>query len=937
MDYKDTLNLPYTKLPMKANLARNEPNILALWDDLNLRQQIYQKNIDRPHYTLHDGPPYANGHIHIGHALNKILKDIIIKSKTMSGFSSVYIPGWDCHGLPIEHQVDKQLGQKRHTLDKSQKRKLCRQYAQRFVDIQRDEFIRLGVLGKWDKPYLTMDYQYEATIVREFARFVEHGLVYRGFKPINWCFTCTTALAEAEVEYLEHSSPSVYVKFPLSPEAEKKLQLPAPASVIIWTTTPWTLPANLAIALHPDFDYAAVRANEQIYIIAKDLMEQSLSAIGINDGYSVLAGYKGSQLEALSCRHPFLDQESKIILGRHVTLEQGTGCVHTAPGHGQEDYEVGLKYGLPIYSPVDDHGNFLPETAHFGGMNVFAANQAVIDKLRQEGNLLASRKLKHSYPHCWRCKNPVIFRATRQWFVSMDKENLRTRALAAVNQVNWIPAWGKERIYGMLESRPDWCISRQRVWGVPIIAFYCEACGYVLLDAHIINYIAQAVDKAGADVWFTKTSGELLPPGTACPECGGSKWRKEMDILDVWFDSGVSHAAVLEPDNEQSYPAQLYLEGSDQHRGWFHSSMITAVATRQMSPYQAVLTHGFVVDGAGKKMSKSAGNVIAPQKVINQYGAEILRLWVTGEDYRVDVRISQEILTRLVEAYRRIRNTCRYLLANLSDFDPQKDKVPYADLGEIDRWVLHKLQGLIRRIKNAYNEFTFHQIYHQLHNFCTVELSAIYLDVLKDRLYCSAPNAKGRRAAQTVLLELLLSLLKLMAPVLCFTAEEVWQHLPAGAVPEESVHLADFPNINENYVNEDLAESWERLLKIRSVVCWHLERMRKRKDIGSALEAQVTLYLTDEQQDFLKRYTDEALSTLFIVSAVNRKSVSEFTPQKTAASEVVELTGVEELSVTIDRAAGEKCQRCWMYNPQVGQDEAHPDLCPRCATVVKSL
>ncbi len=681
----------------------------------------------------------------------------------------------------------------------------------------------------------------------------------------------------------------------------------------------------------------AVQAEGQVYIVAKSLMEQALSAMGINDGYCVIAGFRGSQLEGLACRHPFLDQESKIIPGRHVTLEQGTGCVHTAPGHGQDDYEMGIKYGLPIYSPVDDQGNFVPETAHFGGMNVFSANQAVIDKLSQEGNLLATQKIKHAYPHCWRCKNPVIFRATKQWFISMDKENLRHRTLEAVNQVEWIPAWGRERIYGMLEGRPDWCISRQRVWGVPIMAFYCDSCGYVLLDAHIINHIAQAVDKAGADVWFTKTAEELLPKGTNCPECGGVIWQKEMDILDVWFDSGVSHAAVLEPDNEQSYPAQLYLEGSDQHRGWFHSSLITAVATRQTAPYQAVLTHGFVVDGNGKKMSKSAGNVIAPQKVINRYGAEILRLWVTGEDYRADVRISQEILTRLVEAYRRIRNTCRYLLANISDFDHKNDKVPYAELEEIDRWILHKLQGLTKRIKKAYDEFTFHQIYHQLHNFCTVELSSIYLDVLKDRLYCSAPNDKSRRAAQTVLLELLLSLLKLMAPVLCFTSEEIWQRLPAGAVAEESVHLADLPEANEDYLDNDLAERWERLLKIRSVVCWHLERMRKDKLIGSALESSVTLYLTDEQQDFLNSYTDVELCALFIVSEVNRKSISAFIPKETETAEAIEIPGAEELGVAIDRAAGEKCQRCWMYTAKVGQDEAHPDLCPRCTAVVTSL
>jgi isoleucyl-tRNA synthetase len=594
---------------------------------------------------------------------------------------------------------------------------------------------------------------------------------------------------------------------------------------------------------------------------------------------------------------------------------------------------MGIKYDLPIYSPVDDRGNFLPKVEHFGGLNVFAANQAIIDKMRREGTLLASRKIEHSYPHCWRCKNPVIFRATKQWFISMDKQGLRQRVLQAVNRVTWIPAWGRERIYGMLEGRPDWCISRQRAWGVPIMAFYCSSCGYVLLEADVIKHIARQVDTAGADIWFTKQAEELLPPGTSCPECGEARWRKEMDILDVWFDSGVSHAAVLEPDPALSHPAQLYLEGSDQHRGWFHSSLITAVANRQMAPYQAVLTHGFVVDGEGKKMSKSAGNVIAPQKVINQYGAEILRLWVAAEDYRGEIRISQEILKRLVEAYRRIRNTCRYLIGNLSDFDPRQDKVPYTELKEIDKWALHQLQILIKHIKKAYEDFTFHMVYHQLHNFCTVELSAVYLDILKDRLYCSAPEDKGRRAAQTVLLEVLLALLKLMAPVLCFTAEEIWQHLPPEASPEESVHLSNLPEVNSDYLNENLAKRWERLLNIRSTVCWHLEMARKDKVIGSSLEASVTLYLTDEQREFLKNYSDAELATLFIVSAVNRKDISAFTPD--AAEEPANIT--EKLGVGIDTPSGEKCQRCWMYNPGVGQDKTHPDLCPRCASVVSLL
>ncbi len=939
MDYKDTLNLPKTKLPMKANLVLNEPKILASWQKNNLTEKIYKQNIDRPKYTLHDGPPYANGHIHIGHALNKILKDIIIKSKTMSGYYSLYVPGWDCHGLPIEHQVDKKLGSKRFSMDKADKRKRCREYAKRFVDIQRDEFIRLGVFGRWDKPYLTMDYEYEAAIVREFAKFVERGLVYKGVKPIHWCSSCTTALAEAEVEYADHSSSSIYVAFSLNKDSQQKLGLDSPVSAVIWTTTPWTLPANLAVCLHPDYTYAAVKAGGQIYILAKDLMADALAAMAITD-YSVIAEYKGAQLEGLSALHPFIQRESKIILGRHVTLEQGTGCVHTAPGHGQEDYDMGLKYNLEIYSPVNDRGNFTDEVEDFGGMNVFKANQPVIDKLSENGKLLANRMLTHSYPHCWRCKKPVIFRATPQWFVSLDKADLRRRSLDAINKVQWIPDWGRERIYNMMDNRPDWCLSRQRSWGIPIMAFYCEACNYSLLDPHIINQIAGRVVNEGTDIWFTDDVDMLMGCDITCPECGGRKWRKDMDILDVWFDSGVSHAAVIEPDPGLDYPAQLYLEGSDQHRGWFNSSLITAVAVRDSAPYRAVLTHGFVVDSKGKKMSKSAGNVIAPQQVINKYGAEILRLWVTGEDYRSDVKISPEILKRLVDAYRRIRNTCRYMLGNLNDFAPQTDKVEYEQLDELDKWALHRLQKLIKRIKDAYNEFTFHNIYHQLHNFCTVELSGLYLDVLKDRLYCSAADDKARRAAQTVLMEVLLSLLKLMAPALCFSADEIWRYLPAGVTDKESVHLALFPDVNEAYIDEALAVRWDKLLDIRKSVCAALELARKPEDgtkgfIGSGLQAQVTLYLSAELKQFLTDYSTKYLSSLFIVSSVVKADLGDFTDVPHALSFKSE--EMNDLAIGIDHAQGDKCERCWMYSNNVQIYKDNGQLCPRCAVAVRAL
>ncbi|MCD6353060.1 MAG: isoleucine--tRNA ligase, partial [Proteobacteria bacterium] len=799
MDYKNTINLPKTNFSQKANLPRKEPEILKKWGEMDIYKLIESTPGTKGNYVLHDGPPYANGHIHLGHALNKILKDIIVKSKFMDGYGVNYIPGWDCHGLPIEHEVDKRLGAKKKGLAPLEIRRSCREYAENFVAIQREEFERLGVLGDWENPYLTMAYDYQATIVREFGKFVEKKCIYRRKRPIQWCSTCHTALAEAEVEYKDHTSPSIYVKFPLVSDIGDRVPLlreEKNISVIIWTTTPWTIPANLAISFHPDFIYVAVRVKDEIYILAEELLEATMAVIGVAD-YDIVASFPGTTMEKLICRHPFLDRDSLLVLGNHVTLETGTGCVHTAPGHGQEDYEAGLQYDLDIYAPVDDEGKFTKEVEFFSGQYVFDTNKAVNQKLKEVGALLKEEEIVHSYPHCWRCKNPIIFRATEQWFISIDKDGFREEALETIRKVQWIPHWGEERIYGMIENRPDWCISRQRTWGVPIVIFYCKSCQHPLAKKDIIDKVADIFDQEGADVWFSRDATQLLPPGTSCPECGSHEFEKEKDILDVWFDSGVSFAAVMEGREGIDIPVDLYLEGSDQHRGWFHSSLLTAVKTRQKAPYKTVLTHGFVVDGEGKKMSKTLGNVIHPNDVIKKYGAEVIRLWVAGEDYRDDIRISSEILQRLSEAYRRYRNTCRFLLGNLTDFNPDTDTVEYEDLDEIDRWALHRLQQLIINTITAYNSFEFHKIYHRIHNFCVVDMSSFYLDVLKDRLYCSRVDSRERRSAQTVMYEILLVITKLYAPILPFTTEEIWGHLPSiERGREKSVHLSRFPSPN---------------------------------------------------------------------------------------------------------------------------------------------
>ncbi len=932
MDYRHTLNLPKTDFPMKANLAKREPEMLEAWGTKGTYRQLSQRANRRPKYILHDGPPYANGNIHIGTALNKILKDFIVKSKSMMGFDSHYVPGWDCHGLPVEHEVEKSLGSKKGKLSIVEIRKRCREYAAKFVGIQKEEFKRLGVFGEWENPYLTMNFGYQATIVKEFGKFLLNGSVYKGKKPVHWCPTCKTALAEAEVKYEDHRSPSIYVKF-------KMISTPSPLEgkgkgggdigdlfpslrgkpvyVIIWTTTPWTIPANLAIALHPDFPYVAADVGGEIYILAEGLLEEAMKKFGIKK-YEVLEKFSGRKLEGLKARHPFLDRDSLILLAPYVTLDAGTGCVHTAPGHGQEDYESGVQYGLEIYSPVDDDGRFTQDVPFFAGQLVFDANSAVNKKLVEVGALLKEEMMVHSYPHCWRTNDPIIFRATEQWFISMDKKGLRENALKSINEVTWIPPWGRDRIYGMIENRPDWCVSRQRAWGIPITVFYCNACKQPLVNQETIDHVARLFEEKGADIWFEEGANHLLPGGTQCPQCGGKDFSKEMDILDVWFDSGVSYAAVLEKRSELEFPASLYLEGSDQHRGWFHSSLLTSVGTRGCAPYRTVLTHGFVVDGEGKKMSKSAGNVIAPDEIINRLGADVLRLWVAAEDYRDDIKISNEILKRLADSYFRIRNSFRFLLGNLYDFHPEKERVPYGELHEMDRWALHQLQKLIARVREAYERFEFHAVYHSVQNFCAVEMSALYFDILKDRLYTFASGSPGRKSAQTALDEILKALTCLMAPILPFTAEEVWKYLPQEPGKTDSVHLTSFPGVKSEYLDDALNERWERIWEIRALVTKVLEQARKEKVIGLSLDAQVHLFLPEKVFPFFECY-EKDLKSIFIVSSVTLHLAKD----------------EKEVRAEVSPAEGKKCERCWNYDVTVGTHKEHEAICHRCVEAVQ--
>ncbi len=929
--YRDTLHLPQTDFPMKAELAKREPSFLERWEKDQLYRKILNENKNGPKFILHDGPPYANGNIHFGHILNKILKDMIVRYHNMLGHYSPYIPGWDCHGLPIEHQVDKDLGPKKKTMSKAEIRKACRDYALKYVNLQREDFKRLGIAADWENPYLTMNYPYEAQIAREFGKFAAQGDIYKGLRPVLWCAHCRTALADAEVEHENHTSPSVYVKFPLVQDERFQSLFPKLAgekvSIVIWTTTPWTLPANLAVAVHTSYDYVAMNVDGEFLIIAKQLASafcEILEKSETEPAYRV----SGEKLEGLSAQHPFLDRTSAIVLADHVTVDTGTGCVHIAPGHGEEDYEVGKKYKLPTLTPVDGEGRYTAECGieAWKGTKVLEANPTVIALLKEKGALLKEKNIEHMYPHCWRCKKPLIFRATEQWFLSLTKHDIKGKALDAIRRTTWIPHWGRERIYGMVENRPDWCLSRQRSWGVPIMAFRCRECQYLLLDQKLINAIADRFEKEGSDIWFSEPVENLLPAGTQCAQCQSTEWVKEEDILDVWFDSGVSFASVLEKRDDLDFPADLYLEGSDQHRGWFHASLLASVGTRGKAPYKTVLTHGFVVDSHGKKYSKSAGNYVPPEKVIKENGAEILRLWVAAEDYRNDIRVSTEILARLAEAYRKIRNTGRFLLGNLSDFDASTpwDKVT---LYEIDHYARHQLQKLVLKVQKAYEESNFHVIFHELNRFCTVDLSAFYLDILKDRLYTYAKSHPARRGAQKVLFEIVTVMSRLMAPILAFTSEEIWQHLPNFTGKTESIHLARFPKADPAAINEALSGRWENFKELRADILKSLEEARQGKIIGNSLEAKIIFTAADEPLHLLESFGDQ-LSDLLQVSQIEWSE--DISPQAKPSSLF------PSLFIEIRRADGNKCERCWKWRGDIGRNATHPTICHSCIEAITS-
>ena len=956
VDLKNTINLPKTRFPMKANLPQSEPAILDRWEKDKLYDRLRDLRRDAPVYTLHDGPPYANGNIHLGTALNKILKDFVVKSKSMEGFNAPFVPGWDCHGLPIEIKVDQELGSRKAKMQPAEIRRECRNYASKYVELHRRDFKRLGVLGRWDEPYLTMSAAYEAVIAGAFLEFLDQGYVYKGLKPVHWCINCRTALAEAEVEYANHTSPSVWVKFPVASDPAELSPALAGRQVtaLIWTTTPWTLPANLALAFHPSFQYAAVETEPssgggpeagEVLLIAQPLVERVAQQTGLETG-KTLATIEGKRLESARFRHPFLGRESVGTLGDHVTLEQGAGIVHTAPGHGQEDFEIGQKYKLRALSPLDNRGRFVADDSvlpSYEGKSVFDANPVIVELLRERGALVHSENVEHSYPHCWRCRRPVIFRATEQWFIQLDHRDLRGRALAEIRKAEWNPEWGRERIANMIATRPDWCISRQRIWGVPIIVFYCESCNALYTDHSALSRVVEMFRTETADVWYTKTAAELLPPGTKCGQCAGTEFRQERDILDVWFDSGSSHLAVLGKETGLPWPADLYVEGNDQYRGWFHSSLLVAVALRDHAPYRQVATHGWVLDEHGHAMSKSLGNVIEPQTILNSHGAEILRLWVASMDFREDVRISKEMLTRLSDSYRKIRNTFRYCLANLYDFDPAKDQVPAGQMMEVDQWALLRTARLIEQCRGAYRKFEFHKVYHALYNFCTVELSAFYFDILKDRLYTAAPNSLSRRSAQTALYRIADTLVRLVAPILCFTTEEVWGHLPARPAELGSVHLTTFPESAElssglSEAQLKRLENWDLLIAVREQVLKALETARKEKFIGNSLEAKVEISAEGDWARLLEEYR-ASLPMVFLVSQVllGAGAPRDEPPAAPGATDGGTGGAVPGLRVAVWRADGQKCERCWNYSVRVGESAEFPSLCERCVAVLGEM
>jgi isoleucyl-tRNA synthetase len=925
-DLKNTLNLPRTAFPMKANLPQNEPKQLADWEATGLYDRIQQARAGAPTYVLHDGPPYPTGTIHLGTALNKILKDIIVKSKTMAGFRAPYVPGWDCHGLPIETQVEKELGGKDKVAPGEFRRK-CREFANRFVDQHRRDFKRLGVFGRWEQPYLTMSPEYEACIAGAFLTFLEKGLVYRGLKPVYWCIHDETALAEAEVEYEDHTNPSIWLRYKVLESRAPQIPTGGSLYALVWTTTPWTLPASMALSFHPDFSYVVARDRKtgDFYLLAADLLDAVAHETSL-DLEPVGETFRGNILEGAKFQHPFLDRVIPGILGKHVTLEQGSGIVHTAPGHGAEDFVAGQQYGIETYAPLDDAGRFTEGLPEYKGKSVFEANAPIIDLLQRRGALVHQAKLTHSYPHCWRCHNPVIFRATEQWFIGMDQpgrdgQALRPQALSEIPAVRWTPEWGQDRLRSMIEMRPDWCVSRQRFWGVPIIEFVCEKCGKRLDDVAALRNVVAWFAREGADAWFDHSAAELLPAGTKCA-CGGQGWRKQNDILDVWFDSGSSNLAVLGSE-ELPWPADLYLEGPDQFRGWFQSSLLVGVAVRGGAPYRRALAHGWTLDEHGRPMSKSLGNVVLPADVCEKWGADLLRLWVASQDYTADVRMSGNVMSQLSEAYRKMRNTFRFALGNLSDFDPGRDAVPDLDLEEFDRYILARTADLVERCRAWYDSFEFHRVFHAVYDFAAVDLSAFYFDILKDRLYTFAPRNRARRSAQTAIYRIASALLRLVAPILVFTAEEVWREFPrrAGASDRESVHLALFPSPSDLGAPLDPATraNWDRLLEVRTEVLRALEAARNLKTISSGLEAKVRLAADGDLAPLLTKYR-KSLPALFLVSQVESQAPQAAQPAP--------------LAVMVEHADGAKCERCWNYSIHVGENPAQPTICERCTAAL---
>ncbi|MEK3855195.1 isoleucine--tRNA ligase [Cytobacillus sp. FSL H8-0458] len=917
MDYKDSLLMPKTEFPMRGNLPKREPEIQAKWEEMNIYEKVQERTKGRPMFVLHDGPPYANGDIHIGHALNKILKDFIVRSKSMTGYNAPYVPGWDTHGLPIEQALTNK-GVKRKEMSVAEFRELCEEYAYEQIDSQRGQFKRLGVRGDWENPYITLKPEYEAQQIKVFGDMAKKGYIYKGKKPVYWSPSSESALAEAEIEYKDKRSPSIYVAFKVK---DGKEVLDQDTHIVIWTTTPWTIPANLGISVHPDLSYTVVEANGKKFMVAEDL----LAAVAKEfewEGYQVVQTVKGTDLENVVAEHPLYGRDSLVMLGEHVTTDAGTGCVHTAPGHGEDDFQVGMKYGLDVLCPVDDKGNMTNEAPGFEGLFYDAANKPITEKLEEAGALLKLTFITHSYPHDWRTKKPVIFRATAQWFASI--KDFRNELLEAVKETNWYPAWGETRLFNMVRDRGDWCISRQRVWGVPIPVFYAEN-GEEIITDETIEHVSNLFRQHGSNIWFEKEAKELLPEGFTHPGSPNGQFTKETDIMDVWFDSGSSHQAVLLERDDLQRPADLYLEGSDQYRGWFNSSLSTAVAVTGKAPYKGVLSHGFTLDGEGRKMSKSIGNVVVPAKVMNQLGADILRLWVASVDYQADVRVSDAILKQVAEVYRKIRNTFRFLLGNLDDFNPSADLVSFENLREVDQFMLVKLNKLIKSVRDSYDRYEFASIYHAVNNFCTLDLSAFYLDFAKDVLYIEAKDNAERRAIQTVLYESLIALTKLVAPILSHTSDEVWSFIPN--VKEESVQLTDMPEYTELTNAKQLEEKWSAFMKLRNDVLKALEEARNEKVIGKSLTAKVTLYVNDQAKSLLDSI-QENLQQLFIVSGFEVAGSLSDAPENAVK--------FENTAIVVSKAEGETCDRCWTVTPEVGKTEGYDTLCPRCADVVKN-